>query len=112
MTEKRYYCDNSIEYRSYGIFDLNKADKSIDDFRDEDGICGWQFSNYLVDETDSMLNGEEVVNKLNKQEERIKELEKKNAFLTVEIEALKKIKPIIKLPQKLTVLKLDDGDVE
>ena len=40
--------------------------------------------------------------------EKINKLEKENAFLTVEVEALKQIKPIKKLPQKLTILKLDD----
>ena len=47
----------------------------------------------------------EVLNQLN-------EMEKEIAFLTVEVEALKQIKPIRKLPQELTVLKLNDGDVE
>lgn len=42
----------------------------------------------------------------------INKLEKENAFLTVEVEALKQIKPIRRLPQELSVLKLDDGDVE
>lgn len=76
MTEKRYYCDDRTEYRSYGIFDLSRADKSMDDFRDEDDdICMPLFRCYLCDETDSMLIGEEVVNRLNEQEERIKDLE-------------------------------------
>ncbi len=44
--------------------------------------------------------------------EKINKLEKENAFLTVEVEALRQIKPIRKLPRELTVLKLDDGDVE
>lgn len=44
--------------------------------------------------------------------EKINKLEKENAFLTVEVEALKQINPIRKLPRELTVLKLDDGDVE
>ena len=44
--------------------------------------------------------------------EKINKLEKENAFLTVEVEALRQIKPIRKLPQELTVLKLDDGDVK
>ena len=42
--------------------------------------------------------------------EKINKLEKENAFLTVEVEALKQIKPIRRLPLELTVLKLDDGD--
>lgn len=67
MIEKQFYCDDPLEYRSYGIFDLSKADKNMDDFRDEDGICSWQFDNYLVEETDSMLSGEEVTELLNKQ---------------------------------------------
>lgn len=76
MIERKYYCDDGLEYRSYGIFDLSKANKSMNDFRDEDGICSWQFGNYLVEETDSMLTGDEVVNKLNEQEERIKRIKK------------------------------------
>lgn len=74
MIEKQFYCDDPLEYRDYGIFDLSKADKNMDDFRDEDGICSWQFGNYLVDETDSMLTGEEVTELLNKQKKQIKEL--------------------------------------
>lgn len=79
MTEKRYYCDDKTEYRSYGIFDLSKADKTMDDFRDEDGICSWQFGNYLVEETDSMLTGDEVCDLLNEQEETI---QKQNQEIT------------------------------
>lgn len=44
--------------------------------------------------------------------EKINKLEKENTFLTVEVEALKQIKLIRKLPRELTVLKLDGGDVE
>ena len=57
---------------------LKELNKTIDDFRDEDGICSYEFGNYLVDETDSMLTGGEVKDKLNNYEERIKELETRN----------------------------------
>ena len=78
-----YYCDDPINYRSYGIFDLNKANKSRADFRDEDGdICGLLFDSYLTNETDSMLSGEEVANKLN-------ELSDENEQLKKEIENIK-----------------------
>lgn len=77
MTEKRYYCDAPLEIRSYGIFDLSKVDKKIEDFVDEDGdIERWRFGNYLVDETESMMTGEEVtdiLNELSEENERLKE---------------------------------------
>lgn len=38
---------------------------------------------------------------------RIEYLEKENAQLTIELEALKQIKPLQKLPTKWTVLKID-----
>lgn len=44
--------------------------------------------------------------------EKIKNLEKENANLIIEVEALKQIKPLRKLPRELTVLKLKDGDSE
>lgn len=44
--------------------------------------------------------------------EKINKLEKENTSLTVELEALKQIKPIRRFPRELTILKLDDGDVE
>ena len=75
MTEKRFECDNPLHYRGYGIFDLSKANKTKDDFRDEDGICSYEFHNYLVDETDAMMTGEEVedlVNKLFDENEQLK----------------------------------------
>lgn len=75
MTEKQFYCDDPLEYRDYGIFDLSKADKTMDDFRDEDNdICMPLFRCYLCDETDSMLTGEEVTKLLNKQKKQINEL--------------------------------------
>ena len=67
MTEKRFYCDDELEYRDYGIFDLSKADKTKKDFWNEDEECYelWKFDNYLVDETNAMLTGENVVECLN-----------------------------------------------
>ncbi len=63
---KKYYCDSPGDARNYGIFDLSKADKKLEDFIDEDGdICSWMFGCYLVDETDSMMTGEQVCNELN-----------------------------------------------
>jgi len=68
MTEKRFYCDNLLDVRGYAIFDLNDVDKVIFDFVDSDGdVASWMFDNYLVDETDSIMTGEEVMNKLNEQ---------------------------------------------
>ena len=65
--KKRYYCDGPVDKRGYGIFDLSKADRTRDEFVDDDGdICGWMFHNYLVDETDSMMTGEEVTDTLNR----------------------------------------------
>lgn len=76
MTEKQYYCDDPLEYRSYGIFDLSKADKTKEDFWDDEEECYIGFQSYLVDSTDSMLTGEEVTKLLNKQDEEIQRLEK------------------------------------
>ena len=78
MTKKRFYCDGSLDYRGYGIFDLYKADKTQEDFWNEEEECyeQWRFGNYLVDETDSMLKGEEVcdlLNKLFKENEELKD---------------------------------------
>jgi len=79
MSEKQYYCDDLLEYRDYAIFDLSKADKNIEDFKDEDGdILVWQFDNYLVDETDSMMSREDVCSILN-------ELDKENRKLKNEL---------------------------
>ena len=65
---KRFYCDSSLEYRDYGIFDLSKSDKTKKDFWNEKEECYelCRFGNYLVDKTDSMLTGKEVVDYLNK----------------------------------------------
>jgi len=66
MIDKRFYCDAALEYRGYGIFDLSKADKKREAFIDDDGdICGWMFHNYLVEETEAMLTGEQVEDLLN-----------------------------------------------
>ena len=78
MTEKRFECDSPLDYRGYGVFDLSKVDMTKDDFRDEDGICLYEFHNYLVDETDAMMTGGEVVDKLNEQEETIQDLKTRN----------------------------------
>lgn len=64
---KRYECDDLTEYRGYAIFDLSEVALSRDDFRDEDGdIIGYAYHNYLVDETDSIMTGEEVAETLNR----------------------------------------------
>ena len=82
---KRFYCDDDLQHRNYGIFDLTKSDKTKEDFYDkkEEEYDIVHFEIYLVDETDSMLTGEEVCDTLNSLEtenlelkERIKELEK------------------------------------
>ena len=46
----------------------------------------------------------------NEASEMINNLKKENAQLTLELEALKQIKPIRKLPKELRVIKIDDGD--
>jgi len=84
MTEKRFYCDDGLSKRDYAIFDLSKSDKSFNDFEDEEGFVeSWRFDCYLCDETDSLMTGEEVVNKLN-------ELNNENKSFKAEIEQLKK----------------------
>ena len=66
MVKNRFYCDDETEYRGYGIFDLSKSNKTKEDFYDEeDGYLLWAFGNYLIDKTDSMLTGKEVVDLLN-----------------------------------------------
>ena len=101
ITEKRFYCDASSEYRGYGIFDLSKVDKEINEFRDEYGLIeSWGFGCYLVDETDSMMTGEKAVNLLNQlheenislkssemeMEDYLGRLEEKNKKLKKELE--------------------------
>lgn len=78
MTEKRFECDNPLDYRGYGIFDLSKANKTKGDFRDEDGICLYEFHNYLVDETSAMMTGEEVEDLLNKLFDKNEQLKQEN----------------------------------
>lgn len=90
--DNKFYCDNSLEYRGYGIFDLRKADKKMEDFQDEDGIRLYEFRNYLVDETDSMLTGEEVVKLLNKQYKENEQLK---------IKSDNKQKHIVRLEEKI-----------
>ena len=72
---KRFYCDDDLQYRNYGIFDLTKSDKTKEDFYDkkEEAYDIVHFEIYLVDETDSMLTGEEVCDTLNKQDKQIQE---------------------------------------
>ena len=86
MNEKRFECDALSEYRDYGIFDLSKADKTKEDFWDNEEECykTYAFHNYLVDSTDSMLNGEEVENLMNKQNEEIQRLEKLSIWARIE----------------------------
>ena len=84
MTEKQFYCDDGLSKRDYAIFDLSKSDKSFNDFRDGEGFVeSWRFDCYLCDETDSLMTGEEVVDKLNK-------LNNENKSFKAEIEQLKK----------------------
>ena len=73
---KRFYCDHELEYRNYGIFDLTKSDKTKEDFYDkkEEAYDLVHFEIYLVDETDSMLTGEEVCDTLNQYESKNKEI--------------------------------------
>jgi len=104
--DNKFYCDNSLEYRGYGIFDLRKADKKMEDFQDEDGIRLYEFRNYLVDETDSMLTGEEVVKLLNKQDDLLEKTSLFQEHLEYEIEQLKiksdnKQKHIVRLEEKI-----------
>ena len=66
MTGKRFYCDDGLSKRDYAIFDLSKSDKSFNDFKDGEGFVeSWRFDCYLCDETDSLMTGEDVVDKLN-----------------------------------------------
>ena len=64
---ERYYCDDVDEYRDYAIFDLDKSDKTIEDFWNEEEECleCAKFTIYLYDETESMLKSDEIVDELN-----------------------------------------------
>ena len=85
---KRFYCDDDLQHRNYGIFDLTKSDKTKEDFYDkkEEEYDIVHFEIYLVDETDSMLTGEEVCDTLNSLE--TENLELKEHILLLEKELL------------------------
>ena len=85
MSEKRYYCDDDLEYRDYCIFDLSKADKTMDDFRDEDDMVTYKWHEYLIDNDAAML-GQEVEKALNEQDTKIQRLEKENEMLREHIQ--------------------------
>ena len=86
MTEKQYYCDDVTEYRGYGVFDLSKADKTINDFRDEDDLVEmWKFRLYLADETGAMMTGQEVVDSLNEQSDKLDDLTRINTELEIRL---------------------------
>lgn len=82
MTEK-YYCEDYDEYalntenNPYRIYDLSKSNKTKEDFYDNEKECYDipAFKEYLF-ENECMLTGDEVKDKLTKQEEKIKQLEK------------------------------------
>lgn len=78
----KYYCDNELEYRNYGIFDLSKSDKKKEDFWNPDEDCYemWKFGNYLVEETDAMLSGKDVVGILNELTDKIIRLEDQKRY--------------------------------
>ena len=84
MTEK-YYCEDYDEYSlsikniPYRIYDLSKSNKTKEDFYDNEKECYDMpaFEEYLF-ENECMLTGDEVKDKLTKQEEKIKQLEKEN----------------------------------
>ena len=80
---KRYYLDEYLEYRSYGIFDLSKSDKKKEDYwNEETGIYDIiSFEEYLINETDSMMKGEEVVDRLNEQDQEIQRLKKELSLM-------------------------------
>ena len=72
----RYHCDNISSYRDYAIFDLKKSSKPIEDYWNEEEECyeTWKFNNYLIDETESILTGEQVITIMNKLQKENEEL--------------------------------------
>jgi len=84
MTEK-YYCEDYDEYafntenNPYRIYDLSKSNKTKEDFYDNEKECYdiAAFEEYLLD-NDCMLTSDQVKDRLIKQEEKIKQLEKEN----------------------------------
>ena len=85
MSEKRFYCDDYLEYRDYGMFDLSKVDKTMDDFRDEDDMVTYEWDEYLID-NDAMMTGQDVEKALNEQDTKIQQLEKENKMLREHIQ--------------------------
>ena len=55
---------------------------------------------------------DDIVDLLNKQERRIKELEKEKKELKLQVEMLKQIKPLHKLPKSINLVLKNGGDVE
>lgn len=67
MDEKRFYCDERGEYRSYAIYDCSKVEKTKEDFwnSEEEIYDIFAYTDYLL-ENDCMIISDEVENLLNK----------------------------------------------
>ena len=84
----KYYCEDYDEYSlsikniPYRIYDLTKSNKTKEDFYDNEKECYdiAAFEEYLLD-NDCMLTSNQVKDRLIKQEEKIKQLEKELALM-------------------------------
>lgn len=91
MDEKRFYCDDFGEYRSYAIYDCSKVDKTKEDFWDnvEEVYDIIAYEEYL-EENDCMLISNEAVDLLNELYEDNRQLKKLLQEAEEEINKLKK----------------------
>ena len=82
MTEKRYDWIDEEEYNSYWIADLNKSDKTKEDFFDkEEGYYNIIAYEEYLENNDCLMNGGEVTERLNPLTEENQQLKEENQQL-------------------------------